>query len=550
MPRRPSRTDQPVERALGKRTARGFVWLMVQTAGTKSVNLVAQLILAYLLAPEDFDLIALMMTVTMFLGLLRDAGLGDVLVHRHRHFRRWAGAAFWLALTTGTLTGLLTLVAIPLAVAIYQKPELAGLLVVSAIGAPINTLGMVSDALLRIQMRFRLVSMIGLSVFTATSVLTVMFAALGFGAYSWVLPQPIVWLARAVVLWWVARPDVSMKPRFRRWKFLLGDNLKLIGADLAITGSLQGDRAVLGAMFPGSVFAGIYFFALNLTAQSIRLFVLNLTRVLFPALSKLQHEPKRQVRAFLHATSLLALVGVPLCLMQLPMADPLVRLLFPTKWFGAIPVIELLSIGMVGRLMTAPSRGMIMAQGRFGVLLMMSVINAIVFIGLVVAGGLIGGETNGLIGVACAASLAMFLYGPVQIYVAARPAGRTWVDVWKTYALPIGAGVVATTASWFGSRWIGSLVLSDTNGDSPWPAHLATLVSAIVILGASYFLLVALLAPRELREIKSRLGDVLARKRKARPASPPREGGEAETPEEVADLESEVVLPGSEREER
>lgn len=500
---------------LGKRTARGFYWLMLNTVGSKVITLGSQVALGWLLAPEDFDLIALMLTVTSLLNLLRDAGMREILVHRHRHFARWAGAAFWLSLTTGVIVGLLTLASIPIALAVYQKPELSSLLIVSAISAPISTLGTVSDALVRAQMRFRLLSMISLFVYLGQMILTVALAAMGFGAMSWILPQPVVWLLRAILLWWIAKPKFSMRPRFKRWRYLFMDNLYLMGSDLAMVATNQGDRAVLGIMFPLQPFAGIYFFALNLTAQSIRLFVQNLTNVLFPALSKLQDEPVRQTRAYLRATSLLALVGVPLCLVQMPLADSLISLAFPAKWQPAVQVVQWLSFGMMGRLMTAPSRGMFMAQGRFRALMWMSIINAITFIGFVVAGA----AMYGLYGVAAMASASMFFYGPAQIYIAAKPGGGTWRDVFKTYALPLLASAIAIGVAWPSGEFLNYATRSVIAGKTGiYAGYIAEFISILLLTGAVYLLVVAKVAPDEMRELKSRVRDMLARKkRKGKP---------------------------------
>jgi len=537
---RPQPTSET--KGLGRRTARGFYWLMVQTVGSKGVTLLSQVALGWLLAPEDFDLIALMLTFTTILSLLRDAGMREVLVHRHRNFSLWAGAAFWLSLTTGMVVGLLTVACIPIALAIYQKPQLEGLLLISAIAAPINTLGTVSDALVRSQMRFRLLSMVGLGVYTGTMMLTVILAALGFGAYSWVIPHPVLWLVRAGVLWWVARPNFSLRPRFRRWRYLLGDNLRLIGADFALNAALQGDRAVLGIMFPLQAFAGIYFFAINLTAQSVRLFVQNLTNVLFPALTKLQDDPVRQGRAYLRATSLLALVAVPLCLVQAPIADPLIKLIFPAKWYPAIGVVQLLSFGMVGRLMTAPSRGMLMAQGRFNVLMWMAALNAISFLGCVILGAALGG----LIGVALMASIAMFLYGPVQIYVAARPSGATVRDVLRTYALPLMGSAAAIVFAWGAGLLFASVTRelivagaaqmypSDLRAAAAataialWCSRIVELISIVVLTFIVYIAIVARFAPHEMKEVRARLRDVLSRTRKRKPTQEEMEKDAAE----------------------
>src|SRR5437870_1122481 len=71
--------------AVGRRTARGFAWLTAQTLGAKAVGFVGQIILAWYLAPDDFGLVGLALTVAAFAGLIQQAGLKEILIHRHRH---------------------------------------------------------------------------------------------------------------------------------------------------------------------------------------------------------------------------------------------------------------------------------------------------------------------------------------------------------------------------------------------------------------------------------------------------------------------------------
>ncbi|HVF10908.1 MAG TPA: oligosaccharide flippase family protein, partial [Abditibacteriaceae bacterium] len=109
---------------LGRKTARGFAWLVAQTLGTRMASAVEQIILAWLLLPQDFGLVALAYTVTQFIDIVQQAGLRDVLIQRQAHFNYWANPAFWMSAVMGLAASLLMAAAAPLAASLYKAPQL------------------------------------------------------------------------------------------------------------------------------------------------------------------------------------------------------------------------------------------------------------------------------------------------------------------------------------------------------------------------------------------------------------------------------------------
>jgi PST family polysaccharide transporter len=309
----------------------------------------------------------------------------------------------------------------------------------------------------------------GVKCFTAIGQmgLSIIFALMGFGALSFVLPVPIITGARLALLWgpiWRTRErsGIRIRPRIqiRRWKYLFGDGLTLLLANFFVMLTWQGDYIILGTMHDMKT-VGIYFFAFNLSIQTMQVFTSNLTGVLFPALSKLQNDPVHQTRAFLQAAAMLAVVGVPLCLMQAALAGPAVSIAFNSWWQPAIRVLQLLSIGMAIRIVSSPGGSLIQAQGRFKTYLLINAINASVFLALVWAGAKLGEhvpswlmwiarDLHAAALVAAAVALYFAVIGPVFMYVAVRPGGGTARDVWRIYAGPclaaglaVGGAVVA-----------------------------------------------------------------------------------------------------------
>ena len=266
---------------------------MGQTVGTKIVNLAGNVVLAWLLLEEDFGVVGLAYTFTIVASLIQRGSVREVLVHRQASFRRWVNPAFWMAATMGVLSGLAMAASAPIAAHVYGDRQLIGIIGVLALAAPIQSLAVVTEAKLQNQFRFKLLASIALATTVMMISGKVLLAWLGFGAYSFVLPEPFVHALRAAVLWWAVRPRIRLTPQFRRWRYLVGDSVTVLAANAAVTVALLGDCVVLG-LWTSPAVVGVYYFALRNSNQTIHLFTHNVAKVLFPALSRLQADVPRQ----------------------------------------------------------------------------------------------------------------------------------------------------------------------------------------------------------------------------------------------------------------
>jgi O-antigen/teichoic acid export membrane protein len=494
---------------LARRTAHGFLWLMAQTLGSKVVGMAGQVVLAWLLMPDDMGLWAKASIIMGFSGMIQTAGLRETLIHRQRNYHLWANTAFWMSVVLGLVGGIVTAAAAWPAAYLFHEPRLVGMLLVLAAAAPLMSLDLAAEAKLQNQMRFGLLAMVNWGMELLKLALTVFFAAIlpaQYKAYSFVLPRPIFAVTRLVILWRAARPPIRSTPQLSRWKYMFNDSATLFISGLFLMLQWQGDYIVLGRIYTGAVL-GIYFLAFNLSIQTMQLFTGNLTGVLFPALAKLQGDPQRQIRAFLDATRMLALIAVPLCLLQMGLADPGVRLFFQdNKWQDAIPVLQALSVGMAFRVVASPGGSLIQAQGRFRVILITNIINAIVFLSLVTGGALFGtpGAASLWLRPATTVGIAVAFYfaviGPIFLYVAIYPSGGKWRDIAKVYWAPMAAGVASAASAMFIGSWVPvSKIHSHRWGQA---VKLAVILAWFVVM---YVPLVRLAAPDAWRALVQRL---------------------------------------------
>jgi len=403
--------------SLRQRTTHGVMWIAVQAGTTRIVGLVQQIALGWLLAKSDFGLIAMTYTVSTFVNLMANPGIDAVLVQRLRRYRHWATPAFWLGTAMGFL-GCLTMLALgPLAAWAYGQPTLVSLITVLAVALPIQSLQIVPKAQLQMQMRFRAIVLLGIAGSVLTAILTIAGASFGFGAYSFVVPIPITAAATSAATWWLVRPPVGMHWEVRRWRHLFSNGVAVGGTQLLNTLINQADYIALGLSVLSDSAIGTYFFAFSIAVQPLRLISSNVPVVLFPGLSHLSQDPEKQVRATLKAMRLLMLVTVPVCFLQVLLAEPLFHLVFGSLWNDAILPCQLLTIGLMINAACWPAVSLMLAQGRFREQFVITVLIAILLIAML---GMVVWLMPSIVTVAMTVTLFHFIVSPFLHWMAVR----------------------------------------------------------------------------------------------------------------------------------
>jgi PST family polysaccharide transporter len=479
--------------------------MLIQTLGSKVVGIVGQVVLAWLLAKSDFGLVALAGTAVGFASLLQQLGLNKILVQRHGNFKSLANAAFWMGVASGIAASLLMVAAVPVATAVYQDRRLIGLILVLALVPPLDALAIVPTAYQSLHLRFRTLAVLGLISNVLTVALSLGFALLGLGVYAFVLPKPLVALATAAALWGMTPMRPRLNPQFRRWRFLAKDAGFLLATSLATVVISQGDYMSLGAFHVPEV-VGVFYFAFNLSTQPVQLLVVNLVNVLFPVLSRLQDDPPRQTAAFLRSERILAIVGLPLSGVQALLAQPAIYLVFGSKWEGAIPVFQVLSLAMGFAMLYGLAINLIQAQGRFWTQCWWSCLLSGVFLT-----GVLGASYLGASLAVAATEVCFYMVASVAtVHLAIAGHGGSVRDTAGVFATPLVLSMLTLAP-------VGGLAYALADRSSP-------LVQLVAVGGAAAVLyLVALrwIFPADWAAIRQQVLDVLARRRKslAMPAS-------------------------------
>jgi O-antigen/teichoic acid export membrane protein len=361
---------------LQRRVARGLTWTVIHTWGGQALSLVVFVILARLLSPADFGLVALAAVFVALAQLIVDQGLGDALVQRREVTRSHIDTAFWVAMATGALlTVAAYLLAAPIGAAVNQ-PELVPVLQVLSVTFVLSALTSIPIALLTRQLAFRLLAIRAILAIVVGGVVGIALALGGAGVWALVGQQVAAAVLSVLMLWAVT----DWRPRFHasRAEFgeLFGFGIRVVGSDILGFISRNADNFLIG-VFLGTIPLGIYAVGYRILDTSQRLLVNVARKITFPAFSRLQHDPGRMRLAYLRAMRAASVLILPGYVGLALVAPELVRTLFGTRWSEAGPVAAILFVGGPVLGLQAFSGSLLYAAGRPDVVLRFRVITTI-----------------------------------------------------------------------------------------------------------------------------------------------------------------------------
>jgi PST family polysaccharide transporter len=430
---------------LRTRAAKGVFWTATGAWGRQLAVFVVFAVLARLLEPADFGLVALASVFVGFTHVIAEEGMVDALVQRKELERGHLDAAFWAALAFAfAMALLLVALAVPIASLLGEK-ELAPVLAALALAIPIGSSSLVQRALLTRELKFRSLALRSLAAITVGSIFGVTAALLGFGVWSLVVQNLVGVTTGTLVLWRVTgfRPRLAFSYSHCRQLLAFGGNV--VGFRLLIYFTRRADELLIGA-FLGPAALGFYTIGYRMLRVLIQVTSSLIDRVSFPLYSRLQDKPARLRRAFYKSTSFAALIAFPAFLAAAVLAPQVVELFFGPKWAESVPVMQILAFFGLIQVLTYLNGTTIKALGKPGWLLVIVGITA----ALKVSAFLVAVQ-YGLVAVAVAATCVGWIVAPLYYWGVRRLVDIRLLEYWRSLRVPV-AGAILAAATMLGLR--------------------------------------------------------------------------------------------------
>ncbi|HEY8177322.1 MAG TPA: lipopolysaccharide biosynthesis protein [Candidatus Limnocylindria bacterium] len=471
-PDAPEPDSRDARRRFRQDVATGLTWTLIGTWGRQGIDLVVFAVLARLLLPEDFGLVALAMVFVLFAQLLVDQGMGDALVQRREITPLQIDTAFWVAVATGgLLTVALFLLAWPIA-ALLGEPELQPILQVLSLTFVLAAFTTIQIALLRRDLAFRSLSLRALAASAGGGVVGVIAALAGWGVWALVAQQVAATIFSVLTLWWVTSWRPSWNASRAEFGSLFRFGIHIVGGDVITYMTRNVDNLLVGAVI-GPVALGFYVVGYRILTATQAVLVQITRKMTFPVFSRLQDDPERMVRTYNRVTAAAATVILPGYIAAAIVAPELIVVLFGGRWDQSGPVARvLLLIGPVVAIQ-ALSLAMLNAVGRPDVAFRFRLVTTI----LTVGGFLVAVQSHQIVAVAAAYVIPAYLLLPLNLLWMQRYAG-IGIGAYLARLRGVAAATVVMALVMIGGRYL-------LGEREPWVLLVALLgIGAITFVGA------------------------------------------------------------------
>lgn len=329
--------------SLRHKTTRGVAWSAVERFSSQAVQLVVNILLANLLLPGDFGLIAEIMIFIQLAQVLIDSGFTTALIQRKDRNALDYSTIFYFNLAASVACYILLFISAPIIARFYDEPQLISIVRVVGLNFVIGAFVAVPRTMLTIDIRFKEQSLISLVSALVSGGMAVWLAFRGLGVWSLVVQSLLGVVVQAImtilVVRWLPREGFS----WHNLKSMLGYSSKCLLSSL-INMMYVYLYPVLIGKFYNKTELGYYnradFFSM-VPAQSIGQII---SRVAFPIFSSIQDDTPRLRTAYSKYIRYASTIVFPLMVGLATVAKPLIEIMLPPVWSPVIPMLQILCV--------------------------------------------------------------------------------------------------------------------------------------------------------------------------------------------------------------
>ncbi|MGO4805579.1 lipopolysaccharide biosynthesis protein [Arthrobacter sp. 2MCAF15] len=434
------------------KTARGVRWSFGAVLARQGFQMLCAVVLARILGPQSYGVIAAATVYISLVALLLDQGLSAALVQRPDVSRRMAGATAMLNILVAVLLGVVTWWAAPWIAQFFGVAELEPILRLLALAVPIKALAITPRAMLSRNLALHRVGAADIAAAAAGCAAGIGAALAGAGPWSMVYQVVTTDLVCSALLLAANRGPVP-NFAFRTVAPLLKFSVSVFATDCLAYFSRNLDNILVGRVL-GVAALSLYGMAYRILVIPVQLIGQTVNRVMFPAFARAAGSPEKVAASLVAATRLLAISAVPLMIFVACAAPELVGLVLGPEWLPAAGLVSVLAIGGARETVFYVTPSLMKGLGQSGLIVRYEILAAVVQVG-----GIVIGLQFGVFGVAVGYSTAGFILTPVLLRIQYRLTGVTAMS-------QLAAIFPAVHAAAWGAAGYWALSLATVHG--PW----------------------------------------------------------------------------------
>ena len=421
--------------SLKKKTVKGVAWTSLDQVATLGFGFVIGVILARILSPDDYGLLAMITVFNAIAYAFINSGFGNALVRKPDLTENDNSTAFYFNIVAGVvMAGVIWMIA-PLVAMFYDKPILCQLLRVEGLLLIVSSFTIVQNAQLTRTLNFKARMIINAASQVLAGAIAIVAAYHGFGVWSLVIQHIASGIIRMILLWVISpwRPRGQWDKR--SFGYLWGYGSKLLASGLLDTVYTNIYPIVIGKFYSAADL-GQYSRAKGYASLPSHGLTGVIQQVTFPVLSQIQEDDERLAGSYRRMLRFTVFLVFPIMIGMAALAYPLVIALVTDKWAQCVPYLQVICFASMWYPVHAINLNLLQVKGRSDLFLRLEIIKkAIITVAIFVCVPFV---TPTLL-----ASLAM---GAV-VYFAVMPFDNNWVKL--AVGIPLGMALYLAIAKVF-----------------------------------------------------------------------------------------------------
>ena len=362
--------------SLKDKTVKGVIWSAVDRFSAQGIQFVFSILIARLLVPEDYGVIAMLNIFLAVSQTFIDSGFGTALIRKIDRTETDFSTVFYFNIAVAVFFYLGLFFAAPAIANFYNTPLLVPVTRVTAINLVIGSLSGIHNAKLSIAIDFKSRAKISIVSAVLTGSVGLWMAYSGYGVWALVVQTVFAGIIRTIMLWIIVKWYPKFVFSWQSFKEMFSFGSKLLASGLLDTIYNNIYPLVIGKVFSPTTL-GVYSKANSLAQFPSSNITSVLQSVTFPVLSTIQNEEDRLAAAYKRFLRIAAFVVFPLMMGLSAVADPFIRLALTDKWEGAIYLLQIICFWMMWYPIHAINLNILQVKGRSDYFLKLEIIKKI-----------------------------------------------------------------------------------------------------------------------------------------------------------------------------
>lgn len=443
--------------SLKKTTFKGIFWKTAERLGAQGVSFIVSIVLARLLSPEDYGVIALISIFITISNVFILSGLGTALIQKKDADDLDFSSVFFCSIFISVIAYMLLFLCAPRIASFYDEPVLIPVIRVLGIGLLFTGINSVQNAYISKTMQFKKFFFATLGGTLVSAVVGIFLAIKGFGVWALVFQQLTNTTIDTIILWLTVKWRPKFKFSLARLKTLYAFGWKMLATSLMQTIYSNVYGLIIGKVYD-STWLGLYNKGNNFPNLIVSNIVSPIQSVLLPAMSSQQDDKVKIKNIIRQSVKMCSFVFFPVLIGMAAVSDALVGILLTDKWNSCIPFLQISCITLAFLPIQIANIQAIGAIGRGDIYLKLEIIKEIIgYILLVIS--IPFGIYAMVIGKAIQSFLAFLINAYPNRKLFDYSVGEQLKDIFPAFLLSIIMGIIVTFIRMFDLNDMVTLII-------------------------------------------------------------------------------------------